>query len=284
MTSRLKTKPLSHQVLIAGGWLYLGLGYLFLLAPILTLVLFSFEDSRFPVLPWAGWTLKWYEDLFVDGRLLESFRHSLVVSPLAAAAATVIGFFAAYVLNRFDFLGKRLLSILLVVPIITPPLILGVAFLGLLSRLHLQGQLYSVLLTHVVILIPTAIALITLRLAEMPQEMEEAAWNLGATEWQALFRVVLPWAIPGLAGAWLLAFTFSFDEFVIAWFVCGFKQTLPVSIYNFLGANLTPSLNAMGTIIFFISVLLLIGVELLLIPLLLGAKTEGAKTEGQVGE
>ncbi|MCG8362355.1 MAG: ABC transporter permease, partial [Pseudanabaenales cyanobacterium] len=265
-------KSLSHRALTVGGWLYLGLGYLFLLAPIFTLVLFSFEDARFPALPWAGWTLKWYQDLFADGRLLESLRHSLIVSPLAAAAATAIGFFAAYVLNRFDFLGKRLLSIVLIVPIITPSLILGVAFLGLLSRLHLQGQLFSVFLTHVVILIPTAIALITLRLAQMPREMEEAAWNLGAAEWQTLIRIVLPWSIPGIAGAWLLAFTFSFDEFVIAWFVCGFEQTLPVAIYNFLGANLTPSLNAIGTIFFLISVLLLVGVELLLIPLLLAGK------------
>lgn len=274
MTSHLKTKPISHRALKAVGWFYLGLGYLFLLAPLSTLVLFSFEDARFPTWPWAGWTLKWYQDLFADGRLLESLRHSLMVSPMAAAAAAAMGFPAAYVLNRFDFLGKRLLSIVLIVPIITPPLILGVAFLGLLSRLHLQGQLFSVFLTHVVILIPTAIALITLRLAQMPREMEEAAWNLGATEWQSLVRIVLPWAIPGIAGAWLLAFTFSFDEFVIAWFVCGFEQTLPVSIYNFLGANLTPSLNAIGAIIFLLSVLLLVGVEILLIPLLIAGKAE----------
>ena len=274
MTSRFKTSPLGHRALTNVGWFYLGLGYLFLLAPLFTLILFSFEDARFPTLPWAGWTLKWYQELFADGRLLESLRHSLVVSPLAAAAAVAIGFLAAYVLNRFDFWGKRLLSIVLIAPILTPPLILGVAFLGLLSRLHLQGQLFSVFLTHVVILIPTAIALITLRLAQIPREMEEAAWNLGATEWQALVRIVLPWAIPGIAGAWLLAFTFSFDEFVIAWFVCGFEQTLPVSIYNFLGANLSPSLNAIGAIIFFLSVLLLVGVELLLIPFLMGGRLQ----------
>jgi spermidine/putrescine transport system permease protein len=250
------------------GWLYLVLVYGFLFLPIVTLILFSFEDARLPTIPWTGWTLDWYQDMVQDGRLIEALRHSLVVSPLAAGAATVLGFFAAYVLNRFTFPGKTLLSVVLIVPIIIPPLILGVAFLGLLSRLHLQGKLLSIFLTHVVILIPTAIALISLRLAQMPKDVEEAAWNLGATEWQALYRIVLPWAIPGIAGAWLLSFTFSFDEFVIAWFVSGFDHTLPVAIYEFLRGSLNPTLNAMGTLIFGMSILMLIGVELLLIPIL----------------
>lgn len=222
----------ADRSLIAFGWVYLALGYIFLLLPILTLVVFSFENARLPSLPWAGWTLKWYGMLMSDGRLLSALKNSLIVSPLAAAAATVIGFFAAYALNRFNFLGKNLISVLLIVPILVPPLILGVAFLGLLSRLSLQGQLLSVFLTHVVILMPTAIALVTIRLAQMPKDLEEAAWNLGANEWQTLYRVVLPWSLPGIAGAWLLSFTFSFDEFVISWFVSGFQQTLPVAIYS----------------------------------------------------
>lgn len=255
--------------LAISGWIYLLLGFIFLMLPIVTLIAFSFEEARFPTLPWTGWTLRWYQDLLTDGRLLQALGRSLIVSPMAAAAATAIGFLAAYALNRFDFPGKNLLSALFIVPILVPPLILGVAFLGLLSRLNLQGQLLSVFLTHIVILMPTAIALVGLRLAQMPKDLEEAAWNLGANEWQALHRVILPWAMPGIAGAWLLAFTFSFDEFIIAWFVSGFAPTLPVSIYTFLGANLNPSLNAIGAIVFSISVLLLIGVELLLLPLVL---------------
>jgi len=263
------SKRLTGQLLNGAAWVYLSLGFGFLLLPILTLVLFSFEDSRLPALPWSGWTLRWYQFLLSDGRLLEALKNSLIVSPLAAAAATVIGFFAAYALNRFVFLGRRALSVLLVVPILIPPLILGVAFLGLLSRINLQGQLFSVFLTHIVILMPTAIALITIRLAQMPADIEQAAWNLGASEWQALFKIVFPWSIPGIAGAFLLSFTFSFDEFVIAWFVSGFQPTLPVAIYSFMAFNLDPSLNAIGAIIFVISIFLLVGVELFLIPLLL---------------
>lgn len=210
--SNLSAKSTTDQVLKVTGWIYLFLGFGFLFLPILTLILFSFEDSRLPTLPWSQWTLSWYHALFSDGRLIEAFKHSLIVSPIAATIATIIGFLAAYTFNRFDFLGKKALSILMIVPILIPPLIMGVAFLGLLSRIHLQGKLFSVVLTHIVILIPTAIALVTIRLAQMPKDLEQAAWNLGATEWQALLRVVLPWSIPGIAGAWLLAFTFSFDE------------------------------------------------------------------------
>lgn len=274
-----KLNKLGDRLLTILGWCYLGFAYLFLLAPILILIVFSFEDSRFPSLPWAGSTLKWYQELFSDGRLLEALKHSLIVSPAAAAIATVLGFLAAYALNRFVFPGKQLLSILLIVPIIIPPLILGVAFLGLLSRFQLQGQLLSVILTHVVILIPTTVALVTLRLSQMPKELEEAAWNLGATEWQTLYRIVLPWAIPGIAAAWLLAFTFSFDEFAIAWFVSGFEQTLPIAIYNFLRSNLTPSLNAIGAIVFSISIALLVGVELLLIPTILSQNASSSERE-----
>lgn len=258
----------SHRLLSVSSWIYLAIGYALLMLPIVTVVVFSFETSRFPTLPWTGGTWSWYQELFNDGTLIQALKASLIVSPLAAVIATVLGFFGAYALNRFEFPGKQMLSITLVVPILIPPLILGVAFLGMLSRVNLQGQLYSILLSHVVILIPTAIALITLRLMQMPQAIEQAAWNLGATEWQALWRIVLPWAVPGIAGSFLLAFTFSFDEFVIAWFVSGFEPTLPVAIYTFLGSNLSPSLNAIGTLIFLISVALLVGVELLLLPIL----------------
>ena len=129
------------------------------------------------------------------------------------------------------------------------------------------------LITHVVLVTAPAMAIIQLRLAQMPASLEEAAWNLGATEFQALRRVVLPFSLGGIAGGWLLAFTFSFDEFVISWFVSGFDPTLPVEIYSYLVGSADPSLNAIASIIFVLSGLILLGVELLLIPLLV--KTRG---------
>jgi spermidine/putrescine transport system permease protein len=266
--------PVARPQSDGNGWtilgrLYLVAGFIFLLLPIVTLVAFSFQKNQYASLPGQGWSLRWYTKLFSDGVLLQALKNSLIVSPLAATGACIIGFFAAYAVNRFVFAGRTLLSVVLVLPILIPPLILGVAFLGLLSRLGLQGQLYSVLIAHIVLVTAPAMAIIQLRLSQMPASIEEAAWDLGCTEFQALYRVVLPFAISGIAGGWLLAFTFSFDEFVIAWFVSGFDQTLPVAIYAYIVGSADPSLNAIASIIFVLSGLILLGVELLLIPLLM---------------
>jgi spermidine/putrescine transport system permease protein len=251
------------------GRLYMVLGYFFLVLPIVTMIVFSFQKGQFASIPGQGWTLHWYAKLFEDGTLLEALRNSLIVSPLAATGASMLGFLAAYSIHRFRFWGRGAFSVLLVLPVLIPPLILGVAFLGLLSRIGLQGQLLSVILTHMVIITAPAMAVIQLRLGQMPSALEEAAWDLGATEFQTLYKVVLPFALPGIAGGWLLAFTFSFDEFIVAWFVSGFEQTLPVAVYAYIVGSVDPSLNAVGSIVFALSMLSLIGVELLLFPILL---------------
>lgn len=257
---------------IALGRIWLGIAYAFMFLPLVVLVVFSLQKNRFPGFPLQGWTLEWYVKLFADGTLINALGNTMIVSPAAATVATVIAFFAAYAFNRFAFRGKSAFLALVTLPILIPPLILGVGFLGLLARLHLSGTLFAVFLTHVVLITAPALAIMQLRLAQMPQSLEEAAWDLGATEWQAVTKVVLPFAMPGIAGAWLLAFTFSFDEFIIAWFVSGFQPTLPVAIYSVLVAAIDPSLNAIGTIVFAISCLVLIGLELVLLPLLLGRR------------
>ncbi len=261
--------------LVAAGRAYLALGFVFLMLPIVTLIVFSFQRNQYASLPGQGWSLRWYVKLFQDDALLAALKNSLIVSPVAATAASVIGFFAAYATHRFVFPGRAALSILLVVPVLIPPLILGIAFLGLLSRLSLQGQLLGVILTHVVLVTAPATAIIQLRLAQMPPSLEEAAWNLGASEWQALVRVVVPFAAAGIAGGWLLAFTFSFDEFVISWFVSGFDPTLPVAIYSYLVGSADPSLNAIATLVFVLSSLVLLGAELLLMPFIVRARRPG---------
>lgn len=251
------------------GRVFLFIGYAFLFLPIITMIVFSFQKGQFASIPGQGWTFRWYDKLFNDGTLIEALYNSLWVAPLSATGASIIGFFAAYAITRFEFRGRLAFAALLVLPILIPPLILGVGFLGLLSRIGLQGELYSVLLTHTVVFTAPAMAITQLRLMQMPASLEEAAWDLGATEFQTLYKVVLPWALPGIAGGWLLAFTLSFDEFIISWFVSGFDQTLPVAVYQYIVGALDPSLNAIGSIVFAISVLLLIGAELLLIPLLI---------------
>jgi spermidine/putrescine transport system permease protein len=278
-----KVREREWALLVTAGRIYLGIAFIFLMLPIVTLVVFSFQKNQYASIPGQGWSLRWYTKLFQDDALISALYNSLVVSPLAATIACVVGFFAAYATNRFIFPGRAALSIIIVLPLLIPPLILGIAFLGLLSRLGVQGQL-AVLLTHVVLVTAPAMAIIQLRLAQMPSSLEEAAWNLGANERQALWRVVLPFALSGIAGGWLLAFTFSFDEFVISWFVSGFEPTLPVTIYSYLVGSADPSLNAIASLIFVLSGLALLGVELFLIPMLVQVRKPGAApfpAEGQ---
>ncbi len=262
--------------LTVAGRIYLLIGFIFLLLPIVTLVVFSFQRNQYASIPVQGWSLRWYEKLFNDPMLLTALKNSLIVSPLAATLACVIGFAAAYAINRFVFPGRNLLAVMIVLPILIPPLILGIAFLGLLSRMNLQGELYSVLICHTVLATAPAMAIIQLRLAQMPRSLEEAAWNLGATELQTLWKVVLPFALSGIAGGWLLAFTFSFDEFVIAWFVSGFDPTAPVRVYEYLVGSADPSLNALASIVFVLSAVVLLGAELLLIPMLVRRRPAAA--------
>lgn len=259
------------------GRVFLALAYGFLFLPLVLLVLFSFQANRFPGLPLQGFTVDWYVKLWETGTLINALGNSMLVSPAAATAGTVIGFLGAYALNRFEFPGKEILLGVIALPILIPPLILGVAFLGLLARIHLNGTLFSIFLTHVVLVTAPALSIIQLRLSQMPKTLEEAAWDLGATEWQTLRRVVLPFAVPGILGGWLLAFTFSFDEFIIAWFVSGFDQTLPVAIYSILVASIEPTLNAVGAIVFLISALILVGIELVLLPILFRKDREAAE-------
>lgn len=262
----------NHWIFAGRAWMVVAFFFLYL--PLAVLILFSFQQNRFPGLPLKGFTWAWYEKLFDDGILTVALQNSMLVSPAAATVATVIGFFAAYAMNRFVFRGQVLALAVMVMPILIPTLILGVAFLGLLSRMNLSGTLFSIFLAHVLLVTAPAMAVIQLRLSQMPKSIEEAAWDLGASEVQALYKVVLPWAWPGIFGGWLLAFTFSFDEFVIAWFVSGFDQTLPVAIYSILVAAIDPSLNAIGAIVFLISGLTLVAIELVLMRTLFKARSE----------
>jgi spermidine/putrescine transport system permease protein len=252
------------------GRAYIGAVYIFLLMPIVTLIVFSFQKNQYASIPGQGWSLRWYQKLFADGALVSALKNSLIVSPLAATGACIIGFLAAYAIHRFRFPGRWLLVIIIMLPMLIPALILGIAFLGLFARFGLEGELYSIVIAHIVLVTAPAMAIIQLRLSQMPASLEEAAWNLGATEAQTL----RPFALQGIAGGWLLAFTFSFDEFIIAWFVSGFNPTLPVSIYAYIVGSADPSLNAMATIIFLLSALVLLGVELLVLPMLLSKRND----------
>ena len=251
----------------ASTWLlglYTGLVVTFVFAPIVTAVIFSFDTNRFPSLPMGGLTTHWYELIFADSNVWEAARLSLTVSLTTAFLATVIGFGGAYTDYRYKFFGKSLFLGLALLPPTIPLIIMALAMLGWFSNFNLSGQVVSIIIAHTVLCAPFAMAVIRLRLNQMDPSLESAAWNMGASEWRAMWEVIVPFTLPSIVAGVCLTAAVSFDEFAIAWFVSGLNKTIPVFILEIFTGNVDPRVNAIGSFVFLTSMVLVITSQLLL--------------------
>lgn len=244
---------------------YLGAVFVFVFAPIVASVVFSFNSDRFPSIPLGSFTLHWYETAFAEeSPIWEAFRNSLIVSVCAAALSTLIGFATAYTDYRYGFRFKAGYIALALLPPTVPLIILALAMLAWLSQLGLSGTLTGIIVAHTVLGAPFAMAVTRLRLSQMDPSLEAAAWNLGASEWGAMRHVVLPFCLPAIISAFCLTAAVSFDEFAVAWFVSGLNKTVPVAILEILQGNVDPQINAIGTVVFLTSMVLVTVAQLLL--------------------
>jgi spermidine/putrescine transport system permease protein len=229
--------------------LYAVLAYLFLHLPILVLAVFSVNDSRFT--QWEGFSWRWYRALLADSALQEAALNSLLVAAASTLIATAIGTACAYGLwkRRSAWLtGSLYLSL------ISPEIIVGVSLLALFQWafrfLSLPLGMHTVIVAHVSFSIAYVVVVVLSRLRTMDRSLEEAALDLGATEWRAFREVTLPQLIPGVAAASLLAFTLSFDDYVITSLVAGVdSETLPMLVYSAARRGSTPVLNAISTVL-----------------------------------
>jgi spermidine/putrescine transport system permease protein len=242
---------------------YLAALFLFVFAPIVTSMVFSFNSDRFPTVPLGHFTLHWYETAFARPEVWEAFRNSIIVALSAATLSTALGFVTAYTDFRYGFRFKSGYLALALLPPTIPLVIMGLAMLAWLGRLGLSGTLTGIVIAHVVMGAPFAMAICRLRLSQMDPALEAAAWNLGASPWAAMRRVVLPFAAPGIVSAFCLTAAVSFDEFIVAWFVSGLNKTVPVLILEILQGNVDPQINAVGTVVFVTSMTLVIAAQLL---------------------
>jgi spermidine/putrescine transport system permease protein len=241
-----------------GGRLYTLFVFLVILAPLVASLIFSFNSDRFPSLPLKEFTTEWYLLTFTDPLVLEALQRSFLVAIPVGLLSTVLGFAAAYSDYRYSFRGKNLFNLLMMLPPTIPAVIMGLAMLSYLSRINLAGNVYSIFVSHVVISLPFAMALIRLRLAQMDPSLEEAAWNLQANSAQSLRYVVVPYCAQSLFAAFLITTAVSFDEFAVAWFVSGLEETVPVRVLVFLQGQVSPRINAIGTVVFTTSILLVV--------------------------
>ncbi|MEM8622088.1 MAG: ABC transporter permease [Pseudomonadota bacterium] len=241
------------------GWLlglWLAAVFVFVFSPIVFSIVFSFNSARFPTIPLGEFTLQWYETIWADPDVWDAAGRSLFCSAVTALIATTLGFATAYTDYRFGFRLKGAYLALALLPPTIPLIILALAMLAWFSRLGISGQLWSVIFAHSVLTSPFAMAIIRLRLEQMDPALEAAAWNLGASEWRAMGTVVLPFCRPAIIAAACLTAAVSFDEFTIAWFVSGLEKTIPVHILEIVQGNIDPQVNAIGSLVFITSMVL----------------------------
>jgi spermidine/putrescine transport system permease protein len=226
-----------------------GLVYLFLYAPIVVLVIFSFNAARQTAL-WEGFTLDWYRRLLGNEVLLRSVRNSLAVAGLTTVAATVLGTLAALALARLGFRGRRSTRTLLFLPVIIPEVVLGAALLNFFGMIGFRLSLWTVVIAHVVFSLSYVAFVVRARLAGLDPSLEEAARDLGAGPFETFRRVTLPLLLPGILASALLVFILSIDDYVVTSFVAGVgSTTLPLHIYSMLRVGVTPEVNAVSTLL-----------------------------------
>lgn len=236
----------------------------FLYAPLVVLVIFAFNDSSVPTLPLSGFTTRWFHQAFSNTVLTGSARRSLELAAIDGVLATVLGVMAAAGLAARRVFLRGVITTVLLLPLVVPYIVLAVGLVILLHQLGITTSLTAVLAGHIVISLPYSVLVILPRLRLLDASINEAARDLGASELSAFVLVTLPLLAPALASSFLIAFTISFDEFAIASFLApAGAPTFPVFVYT--GARtplLQPEVIAVGSIVVFASLLLVVGAEL----------------------
>ncbi len=247
-------------------WIILALGFAFLYLPVIILVVYSFNESRLATV-WSGFSLKWYGELFRDRQMLEAAWISLKVAFWTATAAVVLGTMAALAMVRMRrFPSKTLFGALITAPLVMPEVIIGLSILLLFVSM---GGLFgfaprgvvSIWIAHVTFTLAFVTVVVSSRLAELDKSLEEAAMDLGANRVKVFFLITLPIIAPALFSGWLLAFTLSLDDVVIASFVAGPNSTtLPMKVFSSVRMGLSPKINALATLmVLFVSIAAFMG-------------------------
>jgi spermidine/putrescine transport system permease protein len=244
------------------SWAYLVLAFVFIYLPVAVLLLFSFQDSRLPVPPFNGPSLKWYAKVLGDADLMSAIGHSFAVALVSSTIALLLGFLAAQGLARYKLPGSILMRGLLIAPMTVSYLIIALGLLTMLSSLGIKPSLWATGIGHVVINLPLCFAILFAAMGDHQKNAEKAARDLGASEFNVLRLVTAPMLMAPLCAAFFLSVTFSWDEFIIAFLLTRFEVTLPVEIWSMLRSGLSPATNAIGSLVFLVSVAVLIVLEL----------------------
>jgi spermidine/putrescine transport system permease protein len=238
--------------------LYAALIYTFIFLPVAVLILYSFQSTQFPVPPFNGPSLRWYSAVLNDAKLMSGLQNSLFVALLSSAVATLLGFLAAWGLARFLLPYAKTMRGLITLPLSVSYLIIGMGLLVLFTKIGIAKSLWAAGIGHVVINLPLCFAIIYSQMGDQQANIERAARDLGASDFKVLWLVTAPMLWPALFASFFFSMTFSWDEFVIAFLLTRFETTLPVEIWNLLRGGLSPKTNAVGALVFVVSIIMAI--------------------------
>lgn len=242
---------------------FFALAVVFLYAPIAVLLVFSFNRSPIPSFPLSGFTLRWYHDFLLNGAMRGALETSATVAAMSSVVAVALGILASLALARRGFVGKGVVTAVLLSPLVIPFVVLGVAMLLLFHTLGIQLSILTVMIGHVVIVLPYTILVMLPRLQQIDRSLTEAAYDLGAGPLTTFRRVTFPLILPAIVAAFLIAFTTSFDEFALTSFLIGTRSTFPIFLYSALRfPNNLPQVIAVAVIVIMVTLIVVVAAEL----------------------
>ena len=241
---------------------FFALVVVFLYAPIVVLLVFSFNKSNIPAFPLSGFTFHWYHEFLANSDLKDSLKTSAIVAALSSVGAVLLGILSAIALVRHRFRGTGAVSALLLSPLVIPYVVFGLALLLLFHTAGIPRSIFTVVVGHIVITLPYTILVLMPRLQQIDVTLEEAAYDLGAGRVRTFVSITLPLLLPAVVSAYLIAFTTSFDEYAVASFVIGTQATFPIYLYSALRfpSNL-PQVIAVAVVVITISLFVVIAAE-----------------------
>jgi len=240
--------------------LYLCIIFIFLYAPVFTLIIFSFNQSKSRA-HWSGFTLKWYAELFEDKQIMSALYNTLAIALISSFVATIIGTAAAVGIHNMNKLTKSFVMNLTYLPVLNPDIVTGISLMILFIFVNLKLGFLTLLLAHITFNIPYVILSVLPKLKQLNKHLYEAALDLGALPLYAFRKVILPEIMPGVITGFLLAFTLSLDDFIISFFTTGSGvSTLSIAVYSMARRGINPKINALSTLMFIavLSLLLII--------------------------
>lgn len=231
---------------------------IFLYAPIALLPIFAFNDSKVIAFPLSGFTTEWFAQMWGDQQLFNAVKNSAIIAVSSAIIATCLGVFAARATTRFQFPYKAGIMGLIMLPMVLPEMIVSMSLLVVLLAVGIPLSLFTIIMGHVLITTPFAVAILSSAFQSLDKSLEEAAYDLGETPLSTFRLIILPLVMPGIVSSLLICFTISIDEFIIAYFLGGNQTVLSVYIYGqFRFPAKVPSILALGTILVVLSIVLL---------------------------